>query len=294
MSNRTTSKGLLSATFSRALRAGPSLFDSLDGPTTDPSGLDRVHVSRSPVPENAKDKPTPGICGPTSSGLSASAALTQSLGNRLKGRLALAGSMEYRQTWREKVTPSGLRYWAHIASAHRTNDNGFTGWPTATVNDSTGSKYQYSRGDHSKITLKLAGVADVAGWPTPGTCNGGKESKESKESKERRGSGGVNLQEVACIAGWATPTTRDWKDGDCTNADVPVNALLGRQVTGTMQSRSPAATEKRGVLNPDLPRWLMGFPPEWCVCAVTAMQSSPRSRKNLSKRISKSKEIPND
>ena len=30
--------------------------------------------------------------------------------------------------------------------------------------------------------------------------------------------------------GWATPTTRDWKDGACMFSDVPMNSLLGRMV----------------------------------------------------------------
>jgi len=42
-----------------------------------------------------------------------------------------------------------------------------SGWPTATVNDATGSKYQYSSGDHDKPVLKLAGAAELAGRATP-------------------------------------------------------------------------------------------------------------------------------
>ncbi|KKN11040.1 hypothetical protein LCGC14_1030710, partial [marine sediment metagenome] len=42
------------------------------------------------------------------------------------------------------------------------------GWPTATVNDATGSKYQYSSGDHSKPVLKLPGAVELIGQdPAP-------------------------------------------------------------------------------------------------------------------------------
>jgi hypothetical protein len=41
-------------------------------------------------------------------------------------------------------------------------------WPTATTNDATGSKYQYSQGDHNKKVMKLCGAVEQhAGPPAP-------------------------------------------------------------------------------------------------------------------------------
>lgn len=37
-------------------------------------------------------------------------------------------------------------------------ENAVKFWPTATVNDATGSQYAYSRGDHTKIAIKLPGA----------------------------------------------------------------------------------------------------------------------------------------
>jgi hypothetical protein len=55
---------------------------------------------------------------------------------------------------------------------------------------------------------------------------------------------------------------------------------LNNQVvhSGPMPIGSHAATDAPGQLNPAHSRWLMGLPPVFCACAVTATQSTRKSR----------------
>ena len=62
------------------------------------------------------------------------------------------------------------------------------------------------------------------GWPTPAVTNADRGGMIERTQGERR-----NLQDFALLAGWATPTTRDHKDGTSFDT-VPTNGLLGRQV----------------------------------------------------------------
>ena len=79
---------------------------------------------------------------------------------------------------------------------------------------------------------------------------------------------------------WATPTTRDHKDGNAASCqNVPINCLLGRQVH---LSGSPAETASSGQLNPAFSLWLQGYPTAWGRCAVRVMPSSRKSRQRLS------------
>jgi hypothetical protein len=145
------------------------------------------------------------------------------------------------------------------------------GWPTATVNDATGSKYAYSQGDHDKPTLKLAGTVDLAGWPTPTVGNAmGSQSFEGLSSTGKTPDGrkvAVSLNHIASMTGPARLT-----------------------VSGEMLTGSFAGMESGGQLNPAHSRWLMGLPPEWDACAVTAMQSMPKRQSRSSKppRLTKS------
>jgi hypothetical protein len=93
-------------------------------------------------------------------------------------------------------------------------------------------------------------------------------------------------EQAAVVVGWATPGARDHKDSPGmsetgVNPDGSIrNRLdqLGRQV-GLTSTSSPAATAKLGVLNPALPRFLQGYPVEWCQAAIRAHRAMPTKRR---------------
>jgi hypothetical protein len=131
-------------------------------------------------------------------------------------------------------------------------------------------------------------TASMAPWPTPvASLSPPAAWKEEvvwwKQSRAARN--------IEALASWATPSTRDHKDTsdpatwNCTE-DRERRDQLPRQtylVSGPTSSGSPAQTAKRGQLNPDFSRWLMGYGTEHLSCAPTATPSSLRSRRNSSK-----------
>lgn len=241
--------------FSPASAAGRLPSSSPDGPMIETCGPEAVPASRSAPPASAVEPPTSATCGPTSQGSSGSAALQQCLASRLRQGMDVDGSPEYSLTWKAWAMPSREPICALRASGRRISVSGFTGWPTPTID--------------AKDWSAEAAAKWVNGCRTTHHLDLGDGSKAM-----------VSLNQVATLCGWATPTTRDHKDG-AAEGTAPINGLLGRQA---WLSRAP--TGSKGALNPLFSLWLMlgsgALARAWASCAGPAMRSSRRSPRNSS------------
>ena len=246
------SRDTTSATSSRASADGRSRYGSPDGKSR--AGRAHVRANRSALRDSKLDQTTLAISGLYGSGSSESADLTRYLANRCRELLGTAGSTMYRETWKERATPSGLSYWEHTASALRTSGNGSGGWLTPMAYDA-GKARPERRRPHG-ISCLMDQVP--AGWATPRvTTNSG------HGSPERATDGKARLEDQ--VHGWRTPLTNDAKKGAEAISEIDRGSLTGQALTS-----SPAPTEKRGQLNPAFVRWLMGFPEGWERYAVSA------------------------
>lgn len=299
MSNQKTSKATLKYTSSPESVGGRQPFVSPSGPTTDLFGQALAPAKTSPVPVKEKATAVRVISGPQCSGSSASVALSASLASRLKRQLGTGGSTEYRQTWKERATPSGRLYWAHIASKLPTDDNACFGWPTPQTHDT--QERGNTNADHHHFPHDLSNAAaELAPWPTPkaedseqtGPHRGVMDTLSSASkaawgtprvptnngtgSLSRASDGMARLEDQVMraawvsptgvpldqMAAWATPTDQD-SANDAGPSQFQRNSLPlnceAHLASGLPLNGSSAKMLSRGALNPAFSLWLMGF-----------------------------------
>uniref|UniRef100_A0AB74UF19 DNA methyltransferase n=1 Tax=Escherichia phage vB_VIPECOMC04 TaxID=3350136 RepID=A0AB74UF19_9CAUD len=257
-----TSTGSPSVIFSLVSAAGLSRSDLREFRKIRLSGREARLANRLARQESNSDISTRDTSRRYSLTSSASAALQSSLGNRLRQQLQNRGCAIYKLIWKEKTTPSGLPYSQLVASVPRTN-----------ATDCSSAR-----------TTWLSPCAQN------GTVNG--YTDWEKVIKRKEAGRQQNLRDVVILAAWSTPTANDFKgsgetvirkDGKdrtfdrldySTEQGLKITQPIRITVSGPTLTGSDAGTESSGQLNPAHSRWLMGYPPEWDDCAVTAMPSS--------------------
>lgn len=268
-----------SFTSSPASADGPLQPVLPDGPTTASLSPGRARVSRSRSRAKAPELLMRGTYGPTFSESSVPEGPLSSWENRLRQRLAKVGSSECDLTWKVSGTTPGELLSRLVPSTPRTVeidsglllDASYWSTPRASDGEKGGPNQAFVAGGQPLP----AQAFHTAMWPSPTLPSGGQTWPEGTTLEGKRPDGKksqVTLNNV--VTGlWPTPLVGSTNPAAHNQISGQWRAAMEQAMPGPAQSGSLATTEKRGVLNPAFPCWLMGYPIAWVYSGALAMQS---------------------
>ena len=194
------------------------------------------------------------------------------------------------------ISPNDTYKKTSTGSLRKINKNGKDGslglartvkmWPTVRSSSANGPCQNEIKNNNPKKRLEV----EVQNWPTPRAMEPGSTSPGYGKGLKNTainwrtpnasdGEGGImewrdgkaaklKLRDhsVHAVKSWATPTTRDWKDGNANN-QTKTNSLLGRQAPRIME----VGKNCQITLNPLFTNHLMGWPIGWTRFEPVAM-----------------------
>lgn len=229
---------------SRASPAGDLPAASPASRTTSTSGPDHVRVSRFRSRDANAAMPTNDTSGPLFSASSPSAVLQSSLESRLRALLDVNGSPEFVLTWKAQDMPAGPPICRLRASARRTSGSGcsgaVSGWGAPKASDERGGMPERFGGAQS-LNGRRSNLNDAmaAAWATPTARDW--RSGEASEATHARNARPLNEQMVA--AAWPTPKESDHRPG-MPERHAGAQSLNGRR--SNLNDALTAATVRTG------------------------------------------------
>ena len=198
-------------------------------------------------------------CGLFSSGSSASADLIRCLASKLRARLPLPGGIEYRMTWKVRVTDAGRLIYRLAASGRLISGRDFSGWPSPRVADTQNESIATKRKRNARhlatslSTSRTKGVggltlpmtATLAGWPTPKAGEDNRNEEQYQKANAKIGKHAITSLNVLVrsqLAGWPTPNAME---GGATSrsGERKGELLMGGLVRGLAGWGTPRATD---------------------------------------------------